>query len=63
MVLGCVLAATSVAATWVKLTALDTDTYVSTIAPLTKDENVSLAISTRVVDDVFGDPVRSVWGS
>ena len=53
MVLGCVLAATSVAATWVKLTALDTDTYVSTVAPLTRDENVSLAISTRVVDDVF----------
>ncbi len=54
VVLGCVLAATSVAATWVKLTALDTDTYVSTVAPLTRDENVSLAISTRVVDDVFG---------
>ena len=28
VVLGCVLAATSVAATRVKLTALDTDTYV-----------------------------------
>src|SRR5262249_33516844 len=51
--LGCVLAALSVAATWLKLTALDTATYADTVAPLTKDPNVSLAISTRVVDDVF----------
>ena len=53
VVLGCILIALSVTATWVKLTALDTDTYVATVAPLIKDEDVSLAVATRVTDKVF----------
>ena len=55
VVLGCILTALSVAATWVKLTALDTDTYVATVAPLIKDEDVSLAVATRVTDKVFAE--------
>ena len=55
VVLGCILTALSVAATWVKLTALDTDTYVATVAPLVKDEDVSLAVATRVTDKVFAE--------
>ena len=51
--LGCILAALSVAATWIKLTALDTDTYVETVGPLVEDEAVTTALSTRLSDRLF----------
>jgi hypothetical protein len=51
--LGCILAALSVAATWIKLTALDTDTYIETVGPLVEDEAVTTALSTRVSDRLF----------
>ena len=51
--LGCILAALSVAATWIKLTALDTDTYVDTVGPLVEDEAVTTALSTRLSDRLF----------
>jgi hypothetical protein len=53
VVLGCVLASLSVAATWIKLTALDTDTYVDTVGPLVRDEAVTTALSTRLTDRLF----------
>jgi hypothetical protein len=53
VVLGCVLVSLSVVATWIKLTALDTDTYVDTVSPLVEDPAVSTAISTGVVQRVF----------
>ena len=53
VLLGCLLTALSVAATWVKLTAFDTNTYLDTVVPLIKDEKVSEAVATRVVDKVF----------
>jgi hypothetical protein len=53
VVLGCILAAVSVAATWIKLTALDTDTYVDTVGPLVQDEAVTTALSTRLADKLF----------
>jgi hypothetical protein len=53
VVLGCILAAVSVAATWIKLTALDTDTYVDTVGPLVQDEAVTTALSTRLTDRLF----------
>jgi hypothetical protein len=42
-----------VAATWIKLTALDTDTYVDTVGPLVRDEAVTTALSTRLTDRLF----------
>jgi hypothetical protein len=53
VVLGCILAAVSVAATWIKLTALDTDTYVDTVGPVVQDEAVTTALSTRLTDRLF----------
>jgi hypothetical protein len=53
VVLGCILAAVSVAATWIKLTALYTDTYVDTVGPLVQDEAVTTALSTRLADKLF----------
>ena len=53
VVLGCIFVSSGVAATWVKLTALDTDTYVGTVGPIIQDDAVAEAVSTGVVQRVF----------
>jgi hypothetical protein len=48
IVIGCVLAPISALTLWAKTTLLDTDNYVSTVAPLATNEDVRDAIATRV---------------
>ena len=46
VVLGCVLAPLSVLSVWMKSTVLDTNAYVSTVAPLAQNSDVQNAIAT-----------------
>jgi hypothetical protein len=55
VVLGCVLAPISVLTVWMKSTLLDTDNYVSTVAPLAHDSDVQNAIATRVTNRLVVD--------
>jgi hypothetical protein len=48
LVLGCILAPLSVAGVWLHGTLLDTDQYVSTIAPLASDPHVQQSVADRV---------------
>src|SRR5690242_5051625 len=48
LVLGCGLAALSVVAIWLKVTLLDTDRYVSTVAPLAAQPSVQNAVATKI---------------
>jgi hypothetical protein len=52
---GCVLVPVSLSAVWVRNTLLDTDNYVSTVAPLASDPAVQQAIANRVTDALFTD--------
>ena len=40
---------------WARTTALDSDTYVETVAPFTQDPEVSAALATTIVDEIFQD--------
>lgn len=53
IVLGCLSAMSGTAALWMKMTALDTDTFVSTVGPLVKDEAVAKAVSKEAVKALF----------
>jgi len=53
ILLGCVLLAGGNAALWVRDVVLDTDTWVSTVAPLPQSEVVAGTLSTYVVGEVF----------
>ena len=59
VVLGCVLAPLSVLSVWMKSTVLDTDTYVSTVAPLANNSDVQNAIATRVTNTLVVD--NTAW--
>ncbi len=50
VVLVCVLAPISVLGVWVRNTVLDTDQYVSTMAPLASDPAIQQAVATRVTN-------------
>jgi hypothetical protein len=52
VVLVCILAPVSVLAIWLHNTVLDTDQYVSTVAPLARDSAVQDAIATRVTNSL-----------
>jgi hypothetical protein len=53
IVIGCVLAPISVLTVWAKTTLLDTDSYVSTVAPLATNQDVRDAIATRVTKRIM----------
>ena len=53
VVLGCVLAPLSVLSVWIKTTALDTDRYVATVAPLSDDPDVEQALATRITNTIM----------
>lgn len=55
IVVGCLSAAAAAVGLWARTTALDTETYVDTVAPLPQNEEVSLALAQTVVDTVFQD--------
>lgn len=46
LVLGCVLAAASAVAIWTRVTVLDTDRYVRTMAPIARSPAVQEAVAT-----------------
>ncbi len=53
ILLGCVLLAGGNAALWVRDVVLDTDTWVSTVAPLPRSEVVAGTLSVYVVGEIF----------
>jgi len=53
IVFGCVLAPISAVTLWAKTTLLDTDNYVSTVAPLATNQDIRDAIATRVTNRVM----------
>ena len=55
VVLGCVLAPLSVLSVWLKTTLLDTDNYVSTVAPLVHDTDIQSAVADRVTNRLVVD--------
>ena len=48
LVLGCGLAALSVVAIWLRVTLLDTDRYVKTVAPIAAEPAVQQAVANRL---------------
>jgi len=53
LVVGCVLVPVSLSAVWVRNTLLDTDQYVSTVAPLASNPEVQQALAARITDAVM----------
>src|SRR3954451_14008769 len=53
VVLGCVLAPLSVLSVWIKTTVLDTDRYVSTVAPLSDNPDVEQALANRITNTIM----------
>lgn len=53
VVLFAVLLPIAVTATWAHRTVLDTDTYVSTVAPIASDPAVTAAVSRQVTDQLY----------
>ena len=52
VVLGCILAPLSVLSIWTKTTLLDTDRYVSTVAPLSENPDVEQALANRITNAI-----------
>ena len=55
VVIGCVLAPLAVLSVWMKTTLLNTDNYVSTVAPLADNSHVQNAIADRVTNTLIVD--------
>ena len=55
LIVGCVLVPLSLSAVWVRNTLLDTDNYVSTVAPLADDSAIQHAVANRVTDALFAN--------
>lgn len=53
IILACILSIAGVLSTWVKTTTLDTDTFVSTVAPLVKQDAVAEAATDIAVEKLF----------
>ncbi len=53
IVLGCVITAGASVTVWLKSVALNTDTFVATVGPLSRNPAVALAISDFAVDALF----------
>jgi hypothetical protein len=52
LVLGCMLAALSVPAIWLRVTLLDTDAYVDTVAPIAAHPTVQTAVADRLDGEI-----------
>ena len=55
IVLGCVITAGASVTVWLKSVALNTDTFVATVGPLSSNQAVALAIGNFSVDALFGE--------
>lgn len=55
IVLGCVITAGASVTVWLKSVALNTDTFVATVGPLSSNQAVALAIGNFAVDALFGE--------
>lgn len=55
IVLGCVITAGASVTVWLKSVALNTDTFVATVGPLSRNQAVALAIGNFAVDALFGE--------
>ena len=55
IVLGCVITAGASVTVWLKSVALNTDTFVATVGPLSSNQAVALAIGDFAVDALFGE--------
>ncbi len=53
IVLGCVITAGASVTVWLKSVALNTDTFVATVGPLSRNQAVALAIGDFAVDALF----------
>ncbi|MFL6141449.1 MAG: hypothetical protein ACJ72N_06205 [Labedaea sp.] len=53
IVLGCALAPVALVAVWVDNQISDTDTFVTTVSPLARDEAVQAAVTDRVTTEIF----------
>lgn len=53
IVLGCVITAGASVTVWLKSVALNTDTFVATVGPLSRNQAVALAIGNFTVDALF----------
>ena len=53
VIAGCVLAPFSLVAVWTRSTLLDTDNYVSTVAPLARNQDVINAAADRITARVM----------
>lgn len=53
IVIAVISAALGIAATWLRYTILDEETYIAVVEPLPQDEAVASAVATVVVDELF----------
>ncbi len=53
IVAGCLAATAAAVGIWARTTALDTDTYLDTVAPLPQNPEVSAALAQTIVDQVY----------
>jgi len=53
IILACIFSIFGVISTWLKTTALDTNTFVKTVAPLVQNEDVAKAVSDAAVKKLF----------
>ena len=53
LVLGCGLAALSVVAIWLRVTLLDTDRYVDTVAPIAAQPAVQDAVAAKLESEIY----------
>lgn len=53
VVIACILAPLAVTALWLNRTIMDTDTYVETVAPLSKDKAIQSAVSNFAATELF----------
>jgi len=53
IVLGCVITVGASVTVWLKSVALNTDTFVATVGPLSRNQDVALAIGNFAVDALF----------
>jgi hypothetical protein len=55
VIIGCILAPLAMLGVWLKAEILDTDTYVSTMAPLSENPDVQNALATRITNALVPD--------
>jgi hypothetical protein len=55
VIVACVLAPLSVLALWAKTTVLDTENYVSTVAPLASNSDIQEAAATRITQRIMSE--------